>query len=76
MLLGSRYIPGHAINRMSYEGDVVHAREFYFSKRPGNLSRLLRNRYTWMLPFLEGKKRPSNWGRARDLYGSSFPIRI
>ncbi len=54
--LGGSFFPPHNANKMSHEGNVENARNIYFSQKPPNLHFLLRQRYEWMNPFLEGKK--------------------
>jgi len=46
------YKPSHNENRLSHEGDIRFARKDYYSRGPGNLKFLLKNRYEWMNRFI------------------------
>lgn len=41
---------------MSHEGDLLHARDVYFKKKPPNLHFLLQQRFEWMNGYLKDKK--------------------
>ena len=42
----------HKENRMENEGDILKAREYFFSKKNKNLYFLLKNRYEWINKFV------------------------
>lgn len=50
--LPQTYFPNHTENRMKNEGDVKAARQHFYSKKPNNLTFLLRERYGWMNDFI------------------------
>jgi SAM-dependent methyltransferase len=48
-----KYKPrNHGENRMSHEGDVTRAREYFYNKKTYNLAYLLKKRYNWMNKFI------------------------
>lgn len=52
-MLTKTFFPKHAENRMKHEGDVAHAREFYFKHKPTNLHFLLERRFSWMNDYIK-----------------------
>jgi len=56
-MLRGTYFPNHKENLMKYESDVETARFDFFSKRPNNLTFLLRNRYKWMNKYIQKNNR-------------------
>lgn len=52
-MLLSNFKPAHSSNRMQSEGDVVHARQDYSSRRSDNLRRLLHGRFDWMNSYIQ-----------------------
>lgn len=55
--LPSSYFPNHDENRMSSEGDVVAARDFFYKNTPNNLYFLLQERYDWMNLYISSSDR-------------------
>lgn len=51
-----KYSPPLQANRMKNLGDLKAAREDYYKNRPGNLTYLLKQRYTWMNEYIDGKE--------------------
>lgn len=54
-MLKKTYFPKHSENKMSDEGNVEKARQFYKEFKPTNLEFLLRSRYEWMNDYLDSK---------------------
>lgn len=52
-MLTKTFFPKHAENRMKHEGDVAHARDFYFKHKPSNLRFLLEKRFFWMNDYIK-----------------------
>jgi SAM-dependent methyltransferase len=55
LLLSKTFFPAHEENKMAHEGDLMGARENYFSTRPNNLHFLLQQRFQWMNEYTRGK---------------------
>jgi SAM-dependent methyltransferase len=55
LFLRGTYFPAHADNRMQFEGEVELARARYLAEQPATLTRLLRQRYAWMRPYLANR---------------------
>jgi len=56
MILGRTYLPKKEVNKMRGEGDVAAARKAFLEKRFNNLVHLLKGRFSWLDPYIEGKK--------------------
>jgi SAM-dependent methyltransferase len=57
MFLQTAYKAEHFQNRMKHEGDVVRARDHFFSSKSLNLRHLLSNRFEWMNEFITNGSR-------------------
>lgn len=55
-MLPSTYFPHHSQNRMKNEGDLVAARRRFFEHPLPNLTFLLKNRFSWMNHYIDGKQ--------------------
>ena len=53
MYLKKKAFYSHSENKMKYEGDIISARNYFFSKKNKNLYLLLRNRFSWMNKYIE-----------------------
>jgi SAM-dependent methyltransferase len=52
MILKKKIFYSHLENRMKNEGNVLQAREYFFSKKNRNLYYLLKNRFDWINNFI------------------------
>ena len=52
MIIKNKIYYSHCKNRMKNEGNVLNAREYFFSKKNKNLYYLLKNRFEWINHFI------------------------
>nr|BFD31171.1 hypothetical protein GTC16762_07890 [Pigmentibacter ruber] len=57
LILRKQYFPKQSENRMTFNGDLVAARNYFIKTRFKNLDFLLKSRYEWMNPYLANKEK-------------------